>query len=193
MTTNTVATKRSEANRLTAERLATELPGYVMLTDGERVVESASFRSSPAHFFLSSRLVLTSKQLGGEQPKILLGLVPSGSDKLCLPLVNIASAGVRTRIELRQLVGGLILLALGAGNMLVHGYAWPAPLVGVLLFVGAFLSAGAFRADLRVKNHGSGSTDIGISILDSGKARAFATRINAVIAERREEHSGRQG
>jgi hypothetical protein len=193
MTTSTRTTDRLEASRLTAERLATRLPGYVMLADGEQVVESASFRFSPAHFFLWSRLVLTSRQLGGEQPKVRLGLIPSGSEKLSVPLLNIASAGASTRIQVRQLSGGLVMLALGAGNLLGNGQAWPAPLVGALLCVGACLLLGAFRAVLRVKHHGRGSTELGISILDKGEARAFANRINAVIAGRQEDHDGRQG
>ena len=182
MATDTRATARLEAGRLTAERLATELPGHVMLADGERVLQSASFRFSPAHFFLSSRLVLTSKQLGGDRANVLLGLIPSGPDTLCLPLSNVASAGASTGIRVRHLIGGLILLALGAANVGGNGYAWPALLVGALLLVGAFLVLGAFRAALRVEGRGSGSTDIGISIFEKGKARAFADRINAAIA-----------
>jgi hypothetical protein len=181
MTTPTVATNRLETTRLTTDRLATELPGYVMLADGERVVQSASFRLSPAHFFLWSRLVVTSKQLGGERPKVLLGLVPSGSERFSFPLANLASAGAGTGVRVRQLIVGLVLLAAAAGGLIDNGHAWPAPFVGGFILVGAVLVLGAFQAVLRVRDNGGGGTRIGVSILEKGKARTFADQINATM------------
>jgi len=181
MTTGTVATNKLETSRLTTDRLATELPGYVMLADGERVVQSASFRFSPAHFFLWSRLVLTSKQLGGERPKVLLGLVPCGAERFTFPLSNLASVGAGAGLRGRQLLIGLALLVAAAAGLIDDGRAWPAPLVGLLLVVGAALFLGAFQAVLRVRDNGGSVTPIGVSIFEQGKARTFADQINAAI------------
>jgi hypothetical protein len=184
MTTGTVATNKLEASRLTTDRLSTKLPGYVMLADGERVVQSASFRFSPAHFFLASRLVLTSKQLGGERPKVLLGLVPIGSERFTFPLSNLASVGAGAGLRGRQLLVGLVLLAPAAAGLIDNGRAWPIPLVGLLVVVGAALFLGAFQAVLRVRDNGGGVTPIGVSIFAKDKARAFADQVNAAIEGR---------
>ena len=151
------------------------LPAGMVLGARERVVESASFRFSPAHFFLSSRHILTSERLAGDRPNALFGLLTMGSETFSYSLLSMASAGTSISIQVLPLIVGLIMLAVAAGDVAAY---WPG------LLVGGFFCLAAFRAILRVVNDDGGSPEVTLSIFDRGKARAFADRINAAIAAR---------
>jgi hypothetical protein len=157
------------------ETMAIELPRGVVLGAGERRLQSTSFRFSIAHFFLSSRHSLTSKRLVGTRPRTFLGLLTMGSETFSYALLNLASAGTTTRVQVLPLRIGLVMLAVVAGNVASY---WPA------LLVGAFYCLAAFQAVLRVVNNDGGTAELQLSILDQRKAWAFADRINAAIAAR---------
>jgi hypothetical protein len=169
MAIDTRAANRSVATRPTA----IHVPNGMVLGAGERVVESTSLRFSIAHFFLSSRHSLTSERLVGNRPNALFGLLTMGSETFSHSLLNMASAGTSTRIQLLPLSIGLIMLAVAAGDIASY---WPG------LLVGAFFCLVAFQAVLRMVNTDGRSADVKLSIFDKGKAQAFANRINAAIA-----------
>jgi hypothetical protein len=169
MATNTGAANGNPATKPTA----ITLPGGMVLGARERLVQSASFRFSPAHFFLSSRHVLTSERLAGDRPNALFGLLTMGSETFSYSLLNMASAGTGLSIQVLPLLIGLIMLAVAAGDIAAY---WPG------LLVGGFFCLAACQAILRVVNTDGGAAEVKLSIFDRGKARALANRINAAIA-----------
>ena len=151
---------------------ATDLPNGVRLAAVERVLESTSLMFSLAHFFVSTRMVLTSERLVLGRPNSLFGLIPFGSETLSSSLRGIASVGTSTKIQFRPLALGALLLVVGVLNL---PNAWPAVLAGL------YLVAGACQAAFRVVDEDGGSVDTEISILDKGKAQALANRITASL------------
>jgi hypothetical protein len=177
MATSTIATGDSMA----AGTLVANFPRGITLAIDEHVVQAASFRFSIAHFFLSSRLVLTSKHLVGDRPNALFGLMTMGSETFSCSLLNLASARTRTEIRVLPLIIGLSMAAVGTSNLASY---WPA------LLVGTFFCLAAFQAVLRVANRDGGFVDVKLSLSDKGKAQAFADRINATIAQTSPGHPG---
>ena len=174
MATGTMATTGSLAINVTkADTIATDLPRGMVLGAGERFVQSASFRFSIAHFFLSSRHLVTSERLVGNRPNSPFGLLTMGSERFSYSLLNMTSVATSTRLQILPLSIGLLMLALAAGNIASY---WPA------LLVGAFYCLAAFQAVFRIVNNDGGSADVRLSIFDKRKARVFARRINAAIA-----------
>src|SRR5687768_10652843 len=109
MATSATAT----GDRMAAGTMVANFPRGVTLGADEYLVQSAAFRFSIAHFFLSSQLVLTSTHLVGDRPNALFGLLTMGSETFSCSLLNLASARTRTEIRGLPLILGLSMAALG--------------------------------------------------------------------------------
>jgi hypothetical protein len=169
MATSTMITVDSAA----ANTLAAVVRYGMQFAPDERVVQTASFRFSIAHFFLASHVALTTRHLVGDRPNAVCGLLTMGSDPFSSALITLASAQTRTSIKIVPLLVGLATAVLGMSN---PATAW------LGLVVGAFFCLAALQAVLRVSNQDGTSLDIVMSILERTKAKRFTSQITAAIA-----------
>lgn len=159
--------------------MATEqgLPGGVVLASDEQLIERKDFSFSLVLFFLKTKVAVTNRRFVGEAPNTWLGLIPVGSKQITFPLGNIASAGTSTRVKMRRIILGLILVIIGLAGAQESPGALVLALLGLVLFLSAFETA------IDITNNAGQHIVLPILLTQKGEAQSLISKVNQAIAE----------
>jgi hypothetical protein len=128
-------------------------------------------------FFLHWELTLTSRRLTGRRPHTFLGLVPLGFSRIGYPLADIAGIQAGMGFALIPLLLALILFALGV--LLFASYPNSASLA---LALGMLTLVASIRTAIAVTNTAGERLELPVTLLERGKAIAFADAVTDAIA-----------
>lgn len=152
-------------------------PGGIVLGQDEKLVARVGFSFSLPLFFLKTKLALTNRRLGGEEPNTFLGIIPVGSRQVSFPLGNIASVGASTRIKVWRLLFAIILIVIGLTD--VAGL----PATIVFLLLGVLLGMTGFQSSIVVTNNAGQVVSLSVVVYEKGKAQGFLDQVNQALAE----------
>jgi hypothetical protein len=149
-----------------------------VLGKDEKIEYESTFTANLILFWLKANYVLTNKRVTGDTPNTLLGLIPLGKAQIAQPLKTIASVSSSTKFSILRLIIGLIFVGIGfnvLGSSLLGGL--------ILLLIGAINVLNCYTATFVITNNSGQSAGYEISILEKAKVQDFVNRINTVIAE----------
>jgi hypothetical protein len=149
----------------------------VGLASGEAPVTSQTFIISWPLFFLRWELTLTSRRLTGRRPHTFLGVVPLGFTRIGYPLGTIAGIQADMRVALIPLLLALVLF--GLGILLFASYPNSA---SISLALGMLALVASIRTAIAVTNTAGERLELPVTLLERGKAIAFADAVTDVIA-----------
>ncbi|MBN8234130.1 hypothetical protein JF544_02680 [Halobacillus kuroshimensis] len=144
----------------------------------ENVQVSEDFTQNLVLSWLKSDFSLTNKRIMGKTPNTLFGMIPLGSREITYPLKNIASVGVSTKLHLRRLIFGLILVLIGLNlfDSSIFGGLF-------LTIVGAIPLLNSYTSTMVISNTAGQPVGVQISILEKQKVQDFANKININISD----------
>jgi hypothetical protein len=154
------------------------LPTGVVLAKDESAIRTTELSSSNIMPFLRTKLVLTSRRVVGDKRNTILGLIPTGTERVSFPLPSVAGVRTRTSVSVPGLLLGA-LLTVAAIASLNQGVG-----AVVILIVGALIFASAFGAEIVVQNSGGGTIPLKLSVMDRNRAVAFCEEVNTLLASR---------
>lgn len=144
----------------------------------EVVNKSQRFTTNLVLSWLKTDLSLTNKRVVGYQPNTLFGVIPLGRNEVSYPLKNVSSVGVSTRLHLKRLILGLILVFIGLG---MFGDSFLGGLI--LLVIGALPLLNSFTSKMTITNNAGQPVVMEISILEKDKVQKFVNDVNVGISD----------
>ena len=140
---------------------------------------SIRYMTSLLTFYLKGEIETDQNFVAFKEPTTILGLIPMGSNTQVVPVDQIASTSVNTRLNFGRLLLGLILL-IGAIWLMRFSF-----LLALLLFlIAACCIINAFEISLTLFNTAGQQKLIRLLIFEKGKADYAAFQINEMIANR---------
>lgn len=147
--------------------------------DAERTLAEASFVTSLAQFFLSTDLRLTDRRLLARAPHTALGLIPTGSEKLTLPLHNVAAVGTSFRVGILKLPLGVLIVLFGLVGLGAQAFGTSL----VILLIGLALTSAGLRTVIWVEATSGRRLELPILFVQRGRAQQLAEQINLAIGQ----------
>ncbi len=140
---------------------------------------SIRYMTSLLTFYMKGSIETDQNFVAFKEPNTILGLVPMGSSTQIVPVDQIASTSVNTRLNLGRLLLGVIL-AIAALWLLKMSFL----LALILLIIAACCVINAFEIYLTLFTTAGQQKLIRILILEREKADRAAFEINEMIANR---------
>lgn len=150
----------------------------IALGKDETVTKSETFTQNLVLSWLKTDFSLTNKRIIGKNPNTLFGMIPLGNQEITFPLKNVASVGVSTKLHLRRLIFGLIILFMGLGM-------FNSSLLGGLIvtLIGAIPLLNCYTSKFVISNTAGQPVGVQISILEKDKIEKFANEVNISISD----------
>lgn len=155
-----------------------------MLASGVDGVYGDSFLVSIAAPYMKAQMMCSNARFIFKSPHILLGLIPVGVEENGFPIHGIAAVSSSFRFRIGQFLLALLLALVG------FLFLSDKSLYGVPIVLGAILALfAAFSRELLVQNHAGAYTAIRVSLLESGRLKAFTRELqNRIFANQAQIH-----
>ena len=158
---------------------AIDLPGGVVLAEGESVVADLQVKASLVQFG-SSEFVLTNRRIAGIYYTGMFN-----SEEFQYPLSSVASSGIRKGVSIRWLIFGAILSVGGLVGLL---FSLAELSFGLLIFnlvigaLGVLTVLGSFRATISITNNAGQMLTSNVQLFDRSRAEGFFRQVSTQLA-----------